>query len=613
MFDQEAWPPDPRERLVRGVADLDPGHVAVVAELVDALARDPRGRTAGELTDAMHAMDRLHAVVDSATLRTWSAWEDTLGFVDDGHGAPGPWINANLCVRAGVARHQVGLARKLRAGFPHVGAAAQAGRLGRPKVELLVKARADDVAEVFDAEEAELVAAVEERTVEAADAYLATWRMEVLERLRQNDRDVPPPPERDESTLQLSPILEGRMLFRGELAAEDAALVATAVDARIDQWFAAGLLANDLRSRQELQAAALVALVRDGTAPAKRGNGARPLTLALIDADTLTARATRAHRAWLDQFLGGEGDPGAPDAGGGAAPHGAGLAEPVAWPPGMPPLGQSRSSGPAPGRRRAGGATGPGRRVRRRSRAAPPSRPMPGPARGLPPPGIAPGSEPPGRCDPPQPPAPLGPVDPHASSPPEPLDHARGVVPPSESGSGAGHPPDLDHGPPLAALESIRSHLARLDAFASSSPRVTARMPFRSEIVRGGPVDPAVIEELLCAGDLVPVVHRDHTEILDVGRAHRLATPVQRRALVVRSAGICEWPGCSIPHTWCDAHHLHFWEEGGPTDLANLALVCHRHHGRFHRAGYTGMVTATGLHVWRPDGTPVEAALSGRI
>ena len=46
----------------------------------------------------------------------------------------------------------------------------------------------------------------------AADAFLVSWRLEVLERLRQNDKDSPPPPERECSTLQLSPILDERML-----------------------------------------------------------------------------------------------------------------------------------------------------------------------------------------------------------------------------------------------------------------------------------------------------------------------------------------------------------------------------------------------------------------
>lgn len=162
-------------------------------------------------------------------------------------------------------------------------------------------------------------------------------------------------------------------------------------------------------------------------------------------------------------------------------------------------------------------------------------------------------------------------------------------------------------------LTDIRQHLAGLERFAASSPRVAERMPFRSELIGAGPVDPALIEQLLCTGDIVPVLHRNHTEILDLGRTVRLATPAQRKALIARADGACEWPGCTIPHNWCDAHHLHFWEHGGPTDMANLALVCNHHHKRFHHHGYTATVTPDGLDVRRPDGTEIRPTLSGRL
>jgi hypothetical protein len=66
---------------------------------------------------------------------------------------------------------------------------------------------------------------------------------------------------------------------------------------------------------------------------------------------------------------------------------------------------------------------------------------------------------------------------------------------------------------------------------------------------------------------------------LDVGRTSRVIQPAQRTALAVRDGG-CVFPGCSRPLAWCDAHHLRHWLHGGPTDLANLALVCRAHHRR---------------------------------
>lgn len=88
------------------------------------------------------------------------------------------------------------------------------------------------------------------------------------------------------------------------------------------------------------------------------------------------------------------------------------------------------------------------------------------------------------------------------------------------------------------------------------------------------------------------------SEILDAGRGQRLVSPGQRRALSVRDRG-CVFPGCDRPPGWCDAHHLEPWQQGGSTDLANLALVCARHHTAVHKLGWQlkrsadGTVTAT--------------------
>ena len=72
---------------------------------------------------------------------------------------------------------------------------------------------------------------------------------------------------------------------------------------------------------------------------------------------------------------------------------------------------------------------------------------------------------------------------------------------------------------------------------------------------------------------------------LEVGRATRVVAPAQRAALAVRDGG-CVFPGCDRPLAWCDAHHLWHWVDGGPTDLANLALLCRAHHREVHEGGW---------------------------
>ena len=72
---------------------------------------------------------------------------------------------------------------------------------------------------------------------------------------------------------------------------------------------------------------------------------------------------------------------------------------------------------------------------------------------------------------------------------------------------------------------------------------------------------------------------------LDLGRTSRVVQPGQRLALAVRDGG-CGFPDCDRPLAWCEAHHLVHWLDGGPTDLANLALVCRAHHRMVHEQGW---------------------------
>jgi Domain of unknown function (DUF222)/HNH endonuclease len=100
---------------------------------------------------------------------------------------------------------------------------------------------------------------------------------------------------------------------------------------------------------------------------------------------------------------------------------------------------------------------------------------------------------------------------------------------------------------------------------------------------------------------LPPVLGGAARQPLDVGRASRVVQPAQRSALSVRDGG-CVFPGCDRPLAWCDAHHLVHWLDGGPTDLANLALLCRAHHRAVHEGGWQlqrdpdGQLTATPPH-----------------
>ena len=75
---------------------------------------------------------------------------------------------------------------------------------------------------------------------------------------------------------------------------------------------------------------------------------------------------------------------------------------------------------------------------------------------------------------------------------------------------------------------------------------------------------------------------------IGVGRATRTVSRRLRRALEHRDRG-CAVPGCGATRG-LHAHHIRHWEDGGPTELANLVMVCPYHHRLHHR----GVITITG-------------------
>lgn len=109
----------------------------------------------------------------------------------------------------------------------------------------------------------------------------------------------------------------------------------------------------------------------------------------------------------------------------------------------------------------------------------------------------------------------------------------------------------------------------------------------------GASLAPSVLRQMACDADILPIVMGANSEPLDIGRGRRTVTDTQRRAVVARDGG-CVWPNCNAPPHLCHTHHIVHWLNGGPTDLDNLALLCHRHHTLIHQLGYT--LTRVGGH-----------------
>ena len=75
---------------------------------------------------------------------------------------------------------------------------------------------------------------------------------------------------------------------------------------------------------------------------------------------------------------------------------------------------------------------------------------------------------------------------------------------------------------------------------------------------------------------------------IGAGRTTRTVSRRLRRALEHRHR-TCAVPGCGATRG-LHAHHIRHWEDGGPTELENLVLVCPYHHRAHHR----GVITITG-------------------
>lgn len=90
---------------------------------------------------------------------------------------------------------------------------------------------------------------------------------------------------------------------------------------------------------------------------------------------------------------------------------------------------------------------------------------------------------------------------------------------------------------------------------------------------------------LACTSKILPAVLDGAGQPLHLGRARRLFSSGQQMAMAIRDRE-CRAAGCSIPATWCEAHHLRPWATGGRTDIDDGILLCPWHHHRVHDPTY---------------------------
>jgi hypothetical protein len=119
------------------------------------------------------------------------------------------------------------------------------------------------------------------------------------------------------------------------------------------------------------------------------------------------------------------------------------------------------------------------------------------------------------------------------------------------------------------------------------------------------PISAKAVERLACDCSVTRILLGSDSTVIDVGRARRVISGPQRKALAVRDRG-CIWPGCDRPASWTSGHHLAHWIRGGPTDLPNLVLLCYRHHWMVHEGDWQIVRTDDGRILTIPPTTQFQ-------
>ena len=118
-----------------------------------------------------------------------------------------------------------------------------------------------------------------------------------------------------------------------------------------------------------------------------------------------------------------------------------------------------------------------------------------------------------------------------------------------------------------------------------------------AQLAYTGSVSPRLAREICCGDVEVAALLTADSVPLYAKRHERLATGAVRMAVVARDRG-CAFPGCGRPAAHTEAHHIVEWAAGGETVVANLVLLCPRHHhGAIHTQGWKVRIGYDG-HPW---------------
>ena len=102
-------------------------------------------------------------------------------------------------------------------------------------------------------------------------------------------------------------------------------------------------------------------------------------------------------------------------------------------------------------------------------------------------------------------------------------------------------------------------------------------------LIDGTPIDIGDLRHLACDAGIVPAIFAADGQPLYLGRKQRAVTSAQKLALIARDK---QCVGCGMRASACDAHHIIWWDDDGPTDITNLVLLCPKCHRKVHKQSY---------------------------
>jgi hypothetical protein len=148
-------------------------------------------------------------------------------------------------------------------------------------------------------------------------------------------------------------------------------------------------------------------------------------------------------------------------------------------------------------------------------------------------------------------------------------------------------------GDALVDLLDLASRSQNLPSEAGERPHLFLTMSWEAlqtglgvaTLSDGTPYGIPEARRLACIAGIIPAILDTDGAVLELGRMTRKISPDLRRVLRQRDGG-CAFPGCQRSATWCDAHHVKEWRNGGTTDLDNLVLLCGKHHRVVHHTDW---------------------------